>query len=219
MRCLWVFIMVLCLEWSSWHEVCVAFPFWHVLLMFRTLLMRGWIFTKLLNYILASPNCCETWWSCSWCHYEAIKYLTCSFGHVYHPMLNFVYLRSSRLYFFAFLAWFMHSQQGGDIWACFGLLKASRRFSGGFVPFWALLCTDLTGWGHRSDWSECWPCSHVGHWSNQRRWPVWPVRAELLQLLYFVKWFTCIRLGGACMCEGGALCGFRALDRWIVLFT
>jgi hypothetical protein len=28
---------------------------------------------------------------------------------------------------------------------------------------WALVCTSLTGQGHRSDQSECWPCSHVAH--------------------------------------------------------
>jgi hypothetical protein len=39
----------------------VALPFCYVLLMFRTLLMRGQIFAKLLNSILASSNGCETW--------------------------------------------------------------------------------------------------------------------------------------------------------------
>jgi hypothetical protein len=31
---------------------------------------------------------------------------------------------------------------------------------------WALLCTGLTGHGHRSDRCECWSCAHVGHWSD-----------------------------------------------------
>jgi hypothetical protein len=30
---------------------------------------------------------------------------------------------------------------------------------------------------------------------------------------------SCIGLGGACMCAGGALCGFRALVWWFVLFS
>jgi hypothetical protein len=30
---------------------------------------------------------------------------------------------------------------------------------------------------------------------------------------------SCFGLGGACMCAGGALCGFRALDCWFVLFA
>jgi hypothetical protein len=76
----------------------MALPFWHVLHMFRTLLMRGYFFAKLLNSTLASSNGCETWWLGSWCHYEAIEYLTCSFGHVYNPMLNFVYLRNSCIF-------------------------------------------------------------------------------------------------------------------------
>jgi hypothetical protein len=45
--------------------------------------------------------------------------------------------------------------------------------------FWALMCTDLTGRGHRSDRSECWSCAHVEHRSDRWWWPVWPVRAEL----------------------------------------
>jgi hypothetical protein len=31
---------------------------------------------------------------------------------------------------------------------------------------WALVCTGLTGRGHRSDRSECWSCSHVAHRSD-----------------------------------------------------
>jgi hypothetical protein len=46
------------------------------------------------------------------------------------------------------------------------------------------------------------------------------------QLLCFATWFACIRPGGvalvqgelACV-QGGALCGFRALDWWFVLFA
>jgi hypothetical protein len=40
----------------------------------------------------------------------------------------------------------MHCQQGGEVWACFGLLNAFRRFSGSFEPFLGSVC-------HRSDWS------------------------------------------------------------------
>jgi hypothetical protein len=49
----------------------------------------------------------------------------------------------------------MHCQQGGEVRACFGLLNAFGRFSGGFEPFLGSVC-------HLSDRSECWPCSHVG---------------------------------------------------------
>jgi hypothetical protein len=105
----------------------------------------------------------------------------------------------------------------GEVWACFGLLSAFRRFSGGFEPFLGSVC-------HRSDrsWSPVWlvrvlPCSHVGYRSDRWWWPVWPVRVELMQLLCFHQVVcmhssrgSCIGSGGACMCAGGALCGFRA---------
>jgi hypothetical protein len=52
----------------------------------------------------------------------------------------------------------MHCQQGGEVWACFGLLNAFRKFPGGFEPFLGSVC-------HQSDRS----------WS-----PVWPVRLALL---------------------------------------
>jgi hypothetical protein len=92
--------------------------------------------------------------------------------------------------------------------------------------FWALCVTGLTDRGHRSDRSEGWPCSHVAHWSDRWWWPVWPVRAELMQLLCshqvvckHSSMGSCIGSGGACMCAGGALCGFRAFVWWFVLFA
>jgi hypothetical protein len=49
-------------------------------------------------------------------------------------MLNFVYLRSSRLHFCIFS--FSHALlTRGEVWACFGLLNASISFSGGFESF------------------------------------------------------------------------------------
>jgi hypothetical protein len=44
---------------------------------------------------------------------------------------------------FAFLAWFMDCQQGGEVWAWNGLLEAFRRFSGGFEPFSGLWCAPV----------------------------------------------------------------------------
>jgi hypothetical protein len=49
--------------------------------------------------------------------------------------------------------------------ACWMLLEG---FQVVWSHFWALLCTDLIGRGHRSDRSECWSCAHVGHRSD--RW-------------------------------------------------
>jgi hypothetical protein len=131
-------------------------------------------------------------------------------------MLNFVYLRSSRLKVLRFwldscivnkrekfeleMAYWMHLE---------GFQVVSSHF-------WALVCTGLTRRGHRSDRSECWSCAHVEHRSDRWWWPVWPVRAELLQLPCFQvvcmhsSRGSCIGSGGACMCAGGALCGLSS---------
>jgi hypothetical protein len=185
--------------------------------MFRTLLMRGKFFAKLPKSILAWSNGCETWWSCSWCQYEAIEYLTCSFGHVWHLMLNCVYLRSYRLKVLHFWLDSCIAKNGEKFeleMACWMHLEGFQVVSS---HFWALVCTSLTGQGHRSNRSECWPCSYVGHRSDWWWWPVWPVRAELMQLLCFLQVVcmhssrgSCIGSRGACMCEGGALCGFSS---------
>jgi hypothetical protein len=97
-------------------------------------------------------------------------------------MLNFVYLRSSRLHFFGIFGLIMHCQQGGEVCAWNGLLHAFRRFPSGFELFlssgsfpggisltdgwprsdrcssqWlAILSTGLTGEG---DWSDRWELS------------------------------------------------------------
>jgi hypothetical protein len=74
--------------------------------------------------------------------------------------------------------------------------------------FWALVCTGLTGRGHLSNRSGCWPCSHVAHWSDRWSRPVWLVRAELFCMQSSKG--SCIGSRGACMCAGGALCGFSS---------
>jgi hypothetical protein len=118
---------------------------------------------------------------------------------------------------FCIFAWFMHCQQGGEVWAWNGLLNAFRRFSGGFEPF-------LGSGVHRSDRSRSpvWPfrvlvlftcCTPV--------WPVvltgptgqgWVVAAALFQVVFCMHSSrgSCIGSGGACMCVGGALCGFSS---------
>jgi hypothetical protein len=103
-------------------------------------------------------------------------------------MLNFVYLRSSRLYFFVFLAWFMHCQQGGEVWAWSDLLHAFRRSPSGFELFLSSSSfpggIGLTDGGHRSDLCSSQVMGDLAHLSD---WWGWPVRAELLQLLYFLQ--------------------------------
>jgi hypothetical protein len=56
------------------------------------------------------------------------------------------------------LAWFMHCQQGGEVWACSGLLNAFKSFSGGFEPF----------------------MGSIAHWSDRLRSLIWPVRVLVL---------------------------------------
>jgi hypothetical protein len=111
----------------------------------------------------------------------------------------------------------MHCQQGGEVWACFGLLNTFGRFSGGFELFLGSVC-------YRSDrsWSPVWPvrvlalftcCARSDRWW----WPVWPVRAELMQLLCFsssvlhafvqgeLNWFR----GSLHVCRGSSLWFFE----------
>jgi hypothetical protein len=60
----------------------------------------------------------------------------------------------------------MHCQQGGGVWACFGLLDAFRRFPGGFEPF----------------------LGSVAHWSDRSRSMVWPVRVLALFTCWAPVW-------------------------------
>jgi hypothetical protein len=132
-------------------------------------------------------------------------------------MLNLVYLRSSRLKVLRFWLDSCIANKGEKIeleMACWMHLEGFQVVSS---HFWALVCTGLTGRGHWSDRSECWSRAHVEHRSERWWWPVWPVRAELLQLPCFQVVFcmpssrgSCIGSGGACMCAGGSsLCFFE----------
>jgi hypothetical protein len=130
-------------------------------------------------------------------------------------MLNFVYLRSSRLHFLHFWLESCIVNKEEQFELVLGYWMHLEGFQVVSSHFWALVCTGLTCWGHRSDRSECWSCSHVTHRSD--RW-CWPVRAELMQLLCFPLVVcmhssrgSCIGSGGACMCAGGALVRFGGL--------
>jgi hypothetical protein len=129
----------------------------------------------------------------------------------------FLYLRRSRLHFLHFWLDSCIVNKGDKLELVLGYWMHLESFQVVSSHFWALVCTGLTGWSHRSDRSECWPCSHVSHWSDRWCRPVWPVRAELMQLLYFsssglhafvqgkLHWFR-----GACMCAGEDLCVFSS---------
>jgi hypothetical protein len=131
-------------------------------------------------------------------------------------MLNFDYLRSSRL---KVLHFWLDSciVNKGEMFElempCWMHLEGFQLVSSHFR---ALVCTGLTGRGHRSDRSECWSCSHVAHRSDRWCWPVWPVRAELLQLPCFKWCLACIRPGGVALvqeslhvCRGSSLWFFE----------
>jgi hypothetical protein len=132
-------------------------------------------------------------------------------------MLNFVHLRSSRLTVSHFWLDSCIANKGEKFeleMACWMHLEGSQVVSS---HFWALVCTGLTGRGPRSDWLECWFCSHVAHWSDRWCWPVWPVRAELLQLPYFKWCFACIRPGELHWFRG-SLYGCRGSSLWFSSF-
>jgi hypothetical protein len=121
-------------------------------------------------------------------------------------MLNSVYLRSSRLKVLHFWLDSCIANKGEKFeleMACWLLLEGFQVVAS---HFWALLHTGLTSRGHRSDRSKCWSCSHVAHRSDRWCWPVWPVRAELLQLPCFKWCFACIRPGEIALVQGELAC-------------
>jgi hypothetical protein len=69
-----------------------------------------------------------------------------------------------------------------------------------------MLCTGLTGWDHRSDRSECWPCSHVALRSDRWCGPIWLVRAELMQMLCFRQVVCMHSFRGSCIGSGERAC-------------
>jgi hypothetical protein len=119
----------------------------------------------------------------------------------------------------------MHCQQGGEVWAWNGLLGALEGSQVVSSHFWALLCTGLTGRGHRSNRSECWSCAHVGHRSDRWWWPVWPVWAKVVAAVLFSSGLhafvrrRCISSGELAFVQGGLFVVFRALFRWFALFA
>jgi hypothetical protein len=132
-------------------------------------------------------------------------------------MLNFVYLRSSSLKVLHFWLDSCIANKGKKFELEMAFWMHLEGFQVVSSHFWALVCTGLTGQGHRSNRSECWPCSYVGHRSDRWWRLVSPVRAELMQLLCFLQVVcmhssrgSCFRPGGACMCAGGDLCGFSS---------
>jgi hypothetical protein len=85
-------------------------------------------------------------------------------SHIHHD----VYLRSSRLSFWHFWLDSYIANKGEKFELVLGYWMHLEGFQVVSSHFWALLHTSLTGRGHRSDRSECWPCSYVGHRSD--RW-------------------------------------------------
>jgi hypothetical protein len=152
--------------------------------MFRTLLMRGWFFTNLLNSILASPNGYETWWSCSWRHYKAIEYLIAHLDMC--SILCWILSIWEALGCIFLHFWFdscivNKGEQFQHVLGCCMLLGGYQVVSSYFwarvVPRWSLAwpvsSTGLTG-----------VSSHVlGNLAHHPDQWGWPVRAKLRQLL------------------------------------
>ena len=94
-----------------------------------------------------------------------------------------------RVAFFAFSAWFMHCQQGGEVWTWKSLLHTFRECScslGCILESWNFsLITGPTGVGtgltgvvdHQS-----------GHRSDQCGVPIWPVWAVMLFVVCILSW-------------------------------
>jgi hypothetical protein len=113
----------------------------------------------------------------------------------------------------------MHCQQGGELWACFGLLDAFRRFSGGFEPF-------LGSVAHRSNQlgSPVWPVRVVvlcTYWA-----PIWPVVATSLTgrswadaaaLFSSSRWHAFVQ--GELHWFRGSFLWFSSFDWWFALFA
>jgi hypothetical protein len=131
-------------------------------------------------------------------------------------MLNFVYLRSSRLHFLYFGLDSCIVNKGGEVWAWNGLLHAFRRFLSGFELFLSsdsfpggisladeghqfdrcssqvlgILSTGLTGEGDRSDRWELSCCSCSCSWGGSHAF----IQGEL-------HWFR----GSLHVCRGSSL--------------
>jgi hypothetical protein len=124
-------------------------------------------------------------------------------------MLNFVYLKSSRLKVLHFWLDSYIVNNGEKFELVLGYWMHLEGFQVVLSHFCALLHTGLTGRGHRFDRSECCSCAHVEHRSDRWWLPVWPVRVELMRLLCFLQVVgmhssrgSCIGSVGACMCAG-----------------
>jgi hypothetical protein len=105
----------------------------------------------------------------------------------------------------AFLAWFMHCQQWGEVWAWNGLQHAFRRFPSGFELFLSSCSFSggigLTSVGHRSDQCSSQVLGDLVHRSDRWGWPVWP---------WELSWCSCsVSWGGSHAFVQGELHWFR----------
>jgi hypothetical protein len=146
-------------------------------------------------------------------------------------MLNFVYLRSSTLIFWHFcldscivneleMACCTHLEGFQVASSYFWALAVSQVASA-----WPVKGTVLTGEGHGSDRCSSQVLGDLVHWSDQWVWPVWPVRAKLMQLLCSwggshapiqgeSHWFR----GSLHVCKGRSL-WFSSFAWWFVHFA
>jgi hypothetical protein len=113
----------------------------------------------------------------------------------------------------------MHCQQGGEVWACFCLLNAFRRFLSGFEPFWALAIPR---------WSSAWPVTLIG--LTVRIWAIWctglPVRwtgltgqSKAGAAALFCEEACMHSSRGSCIGLEGSLHVCRGSSLWFLLFA
>jgi hypothetical protein len=125
----------------------------------------------------------------------------------------------------------MHCQQGGEVWACFGLLNTYRRFPSGFELFLSSsnfqMVINLTGALHRSDCCSSQVLGDLAHRSDRCGWPVWPFQSKAEAATLFCKvvcihWFrgSCIGSGGVALVQGELACVqgelFVVFELWII---
>jgi hypothetical protein len=113
----------------------------------------------------------------------------------------------------------MRCQQEGEVWACFSMLHVFRRFPSGFKLILSLCSSQFFTCDHQLNRWSCalvWPLQSTGL-TGQSKAEAAALFCDVVCMYSFGG--SCIGSGRACMCAGGALCGFRDLVWWFVLFA
>jgi hypothetical protein len=142
-------------------------------------------------------------------------------------MLNFVYLRSSRLNFLHFCLDSCTSNKGEKFELNLPCCTHLEGFQVVSSYFWARAVSQVAwawpvkGTGLTSVVPRCWVILSTGLMVTSLTGQCWTIAAALLHEVVRMHSSrgSCIGLEGACMCAEGALCGFRDLVWCFVLFA